>query len=216
MEDRRRPKGPVPLLNRDQIAGAAVGLADRHGLAAVTMRRLAADLGTAGPSLYRYFTSRDELLDAMVDRVLRDLAVEPATGTWQHDVVALGSALLAVHRHHRWLVDVRQGQASPGPSTVDLFERGLVALAPLPADDARRMEAIAMLIGVTTLFAQQEAHASAVAFPALDAERWPRLAGVLQSPQAPLAAADVVPAKGLFERAVVGVVAGVLGAAAEP
>jgi AcrR family transcriptional regulator len=177
------------------------------------MRRLATELGTGGASLYRYVSSREALLDLMVDRVSSELAPETPAGQWRQDVVALASALLAVHRRHRWLADVRQGRASLGPSTVDLFERGLAALAPIRADAARKLEAIAMLIGVVTLFAQQEAHASAVAFPALDGERWPLLAAALGGAPAEIPA-EATPAGDLFSRAVVGVVTGVLGPAA--
>jgi AcrR family transcriptional regulator len=210
VEERRSPKGPVPLLSRARIADAAVALADEQGLEAVTMRRLGAELGGAGASLYRYVSSREELVDLMVDRVSRDLEHEATTGDWRHDVVALATALLGVHRRHRWLVDVRQGRASLGPSAVDLFERGLAALVPLPIDDRRKMEAIAMLIGVVTLFAQQEAHVSAVAFPAPDGERWPLLAIALRG-----APPDPAPAADLFDRAVLGAVSGVLGQGAE-
>lgn len=203
----RSAKGPHPLRSRAEIAAAAVALADGEGLAAVTMRRLGARLGTAGASLYRYVASRDELLDLMVDETLAGLAVPPATGRWRNDVVALASALLEVHRRHRWLADVRQGSARLGPNTVDLFEVGVAALSAVRADARSKMEAIAMLLGVVTLFAQQEAHGAAVAFPALDEGRWPRLAALLGAP--PVQSAP--PAEDLFERSVVGVVAGVLG-----
>ena len=204
-------RGPIPLRSRDEIAGAAVALADASGLDAVTMRRLAAELGSAGASLYRYVASRDELLDLMVDRAMRALAPPPPTGRWQEDVVALGRALLAVHRRHRWLVDVRQGSTTPGPSAVDLFELGLGAVAPVAAGTARLMEAVAMLVGVVTLFAQQEAHAAAFAFPPIDADRWPLLSAAFGAPVPD----GGPPAADLFDRVVVGVVAGVLGEAAD-
>src|SRR3954463_13243573 len=116
MPEGRSAKGPRPLRSRAEIAAAAVALADADGLAAVTMRRLSARLGTAGASLYRYVASRDELLDLMVDAALAGLAVPPAPGRWREDVVALASSLRALHRRHRWLADVRQRSASPGPN----------------------------------------------------------------------------------------------------
>src|SRR3954454_9052844 len=210
MPEGRSAKGPQPLRSRAEIAAAAIRLADGDGLDAVTMRRVAARLGTGGASLYRYVASRDELLDLMVDAVIADLAVPPRTGHWRDDVVALASSLRELHRRHPWLADVRQGSARPGPNTVDLFEHGIAALSPAPGDARRKMEAIAMLLGVVTLFAQQEAHGAAVAFPALDEGRWPRLAALLGAAQVE---AVPTPAEDLFARSVVGIVAGVLGPA---
>jgi AcrR family transcriptional regulator len=61
---------PRPLLSRDRIVSAALTLADSEGLEAVSTRRLAAELGVTGPSLYNHVGAKEELLDDMVDTVL--------------------------------------------------------------------------------------------------------------------------------------------------
>ena len=61
---------PHPLLSRDRIVSTALALADSAGLEAVSTRRLAAELGVAGPSLYNHVGTKEELLDDMVDAVL--------------------------------------------------------------------------------------------------------------------------------------------------
>jgi AcrR family transcriptional regulator len=61
---------PHPLLSRDRIVSAALALVDSEGLDAVSTRRLAAELGVAGPSLYNHVGTKEELLDDMVDAVL--------------------------------------------------------------------------------------------------------------------------------------------------
>ena len=61
---------PHPLLSRDRIVSTALALADSEGLEAVSTRRLAAELGVAGPSLYNHVGTKEELLDDMVDAVL--------------------------------------------------------------------------------------------------------------------------------------------------
>ena len=61
---------PHPLLSRDRIVSTALALADSEGLEAVSTRRLAAELGVAGPSLYNHVGTKEELLDDMVDVVL--------------------------------------------------------------------------------------------------------------------------------------------------
>ncbi|MFG3305552.1 TetR/AcrR family transcriptional regulator [Streptomyces wuyuanensis] len=58
-----------PLLSRERIVGAASALVDAEGLDAVSTRRLAAELGVSGPSLYNHFRNKDEILDAVADAV---------------------------------------------------------------------------------------------------------------------------------------------------
>ncbi|MFI1469819.1 TetR/AcrR family transcriptional regulator [Streptomyces wuyuanensis] len=58
-----------PLLSRERIVGSASALVDAEGLEAVSTRRLAAELGVSGPSLYNHFRNKDEILDAVADAV---------------------------------------------------------------------------------------------------------------------------------------------------
>jgi AcrR family transcriptional regulator len=64
------PRPPQPLLSRERIVDAAAAIIDADGLDGLTTRRLAADLGVRGPSLYRYFGTKDEILDAVADAVV--------------------------------------------------------------------------------------------------------------------------------------------------
>ncbi|MCQ6554137.1 TetR/AcrR family transcriptional regulator [Streptomyces sp. C10-9-1] len=58
-----------PLLSRDLIVETAGALVDAEGLDAVSTRRIAAELGVSGPSLYNHFRNKDEILDAVADAV---------------------------------------------------------------------------------------------------------------------------------------------------
>jgi AcrR family transcriptional regulator len=92
-----------PLLSRDRIVTAALSLVDAEGLAAVSTRRLAAELGVSGPSLYNHFRTKDQILEAVSDSVSAqvDLSMfDPADGRdWRtslHDwAVSYRAALLA-------------------------------------------------------------------------------------------------------------------------
>jgi len=66
-----RPK--VPLLSRERIRDAALDLIDRNGLAELSMRKLAAELGVRAPSLYKHYPTKDELLDDIAARVIADV-----------------------------------------------------------------------------------------------------------------------------------------------
>ncbi|MFC5910703.1 TetR/AcrR family transcriptional regulator [Streptacidiphilus monticola] len=66
-----RPRNP--LLSHERIVAAALRVIDEEGLAALSTRRLAAELGVSGPSLYNHFATKDELLDAVVDSVVGEV-----------------------------------------------------------------------------------------------------------------------------------------------
>jgi AcrR family transcriptional regulator len=65
------------LLSRERIIEVAAALVDAEGLAALSTRRLAAELGVRGPSLYNHFATKDEILDAIADAVVREVVVPP-------------------------------------------------------------------------------------------------------------------------------------------
>jgi AcrR family transcriptional regulator len=64
------PRPSAPLLSRDRIVLAALGLIDAQGLAAFSTRKLAAELGVAGPSLYNHFATKDAILEAVADEII--------------------------------------------------------------------------------------------------------------------------------------------------
>ncbi|MFC0601621.1 TetR/AcrR family transcriptional regulator [Streptomyces palmae] len=69
-----------PLLSRERIVEAALRLVDAEGLQSVSTRRLAAELGVSGPSLYNHFTTKDEILDAVADTVVGQVDLSPLDG----------------------------------------------------------------------------------------------------------------------------------------
>ena len=209
MTEQRTRKGPPPGHSQAEIVAAAVAMADRDGLAAVTVRRLSTELGTGGGALYRYVTSRDQLLDLMVDAVTAQLPTTlPAGRDPVADLVAVGRELLDLYRRHAWLADVRQRVATPGPHVVDHFERCLAVLAPLPIEVSAKMEAVALLTGVVTLFAQQATGGAATRLSIDSTQRWPHLSAALNG-----TAPASEPRPDLFGRVLTGAIRGVLGSA---
>jgi AcrR family transcriptional regulator len=77
------PRPRSPLLSRERILSAALALVDAEGLAALSTRRLAAELGVSGPSLYNHFATKDELLEAAADDVIARVDISPlGTRPW--------------------------------------------------------------------------------------------------------------------------------------
>jgi AcrR family transcriptional regulator len=143
--------------SRAEITTSAIAIADREGLDAVSMRRVAADLGTGAASLYRYLDNREELLDLMADAVGGEYELAEPSGDWLADLLAVGERGRVILRRHPWLPGlVVTRPPLMGPNGVALLEHVLAALEPHPADIAAKMEAFAMLNGLTASFVLNE------------------------------------------------------------
>jgi TetR/AcrR family transcriptional regulator, tetracycline repressor protein len=99
-ENRRDAPNRTTLTPRAVVEGA-LALADSEGLGAVTIRRLAKELGVTPMALYWHFRSKDELLDGMAARILEevDLSVDASAG-WQEQLRTLLGSMLGVLRAH--------------------------------------------------------------------------------------------------------------------
>lgn len=95
-----------PLLSRDRIVRCALALVDAEGLQALSTRRLAAELGVSGPSLYNHFRTKDELLDAVADEVCSqvDLSMFEDGTDWRAALLAWGRSYRAALRAHPHIV----------------------------------------------------------------------------------------------------------------
>ena len=201
----RGSRGPIPAYSRDDIVAVAVAVADAGGLAAVSMRAVAAALGTGAGSLYRYLSSRDDLLDLMTDRVVGRLRPYPAgDGPWLDRMLELGRRQLQLFRSHPWLIEVIDRPSGIGPQALAWFDHCLRVLQPVDCGAAAKFEAIAMTTGVAALFGRSEATAPAPGFAAVDATAHPHLAAALAQPPAP------APSQDLFERTLRSVLTGLL------
>ena len=148
--------GRPPEWSREQITAAAVAVADAEGLAAITMRRVAGELGTGAASLYRHLETRDDLIDLMIDSVLGEYRPPPVTGDRRADVVDDLIARLRFMRRRPWLVDAIAARPALGPQGARLAELTLARLAGHPASGQAKMEAIGTLAGVLLTTARHE------------------------------------------------------------
>lgn len=88
-------------LTRERIVAAAADLIEREGVTAISMRRIAADLGCAAMSLYNYVPSKEALLDAVAEYVMSGIQVEVAPDAdWQDQVRAQARAFRQIARAH--------------------------------------------------------------------------------------------------------------------
>ena len=156
MRPERAATGRPPRHSRDEITAAAIAIADREGLDAVSMRRVAADLGTGAASLYRYLDNREDLLDLMIDATGTEYHITAPTGDWLADLLDVGEQARAIMRRHPWLPPLLMTRSVLGPHGLVLLEHVMEALATHPASTAAKLEAFALLNAATALFVQNE------------------------------------------------------------
>jgi len=102
---RRTAAGPdeVPDLDRDEIVRMGIAIADAEGLAALSMRRIATELGVSTMALYRYVGGKEALVVQMVDAALGEFPLREVSGSWRDAVTAVARVHWAAYRRHLWL-----------------------------------------------------------------------------------------------------------------
>lgn len=115
-------------MTRAQIVDAGIAIADAHGLVGLSMRKVAAEVGCEVMSLYNHVVDKDDLLDAMLDRVHERLEV-PADGSpWRAGVRAMALDQRALLRRHPWAGELCTARFA-GPARRRFFEAMLRLLA---------------------------------------------------------------------------------------
>ncbi len=146
---RARPnKGPRPGLSMERIVEAALKVADADGLAAVSMGRVASDLGVSTMSLYRYVAAKDELLELMVDAALGPPPAAPAPEEgWRAGLSRWAWAELAVYRRHPWGLRVPISGPPTTPNQIAWLEQGLRCLGDTGLAESEKLSVILLISG---------------------------------------------------------------------
>jgi AcrR family transcriptional regulator len=188
-------RGPERGLDLDTIVGTATALADRAGLEAVTMRRLARELGVATMSLYTYIPGKDELIDLMVDAAYQRMPRADTTGQpWRQRLVTIADNNRALYLAHPWAATVSTLRPALGPGLMAKYEHELAALEGLGLTDLEMDDALTYLLSFVQANARaaNDARAAQLA-SAMDDRQWwaanaPLLARIVDERAHPLAA----------------------------
>ena len=119
---------PRTRLTRERVLRAAIDLAVRDGLEALSMRRLADELGAGAMSLYHYVPNKDRLLDGMVDIVFGEIELPPQDGDWKEAMRRRALSTREVLARHRWAIGEMEGRTEHGPSNLRLHDAVLGCL----------------------------------------------------------------------------------------
>lgn len=143
-----------PTLSRDVVADRALEIADAEGLEAVTIRRLATELGVTPMALYWHFRTKEDLLAGLADRVLEAVELPERGGDWVADIRAAMHALVTAMRPHPQVAHLVPTRIVQHPKGLDLTERALQTLSdagfsPQPAGQLA-MQAMRAVVGMVT------------------------------------------------------------------
>jgi AcrR family transcriptional regulator len=175
-----RPEPPsrpaLTPLSRERIVAAAIRLADADGLAAVSLRKVGAVLDAGPMRLYGYLSTKEELLDLMVDAVYGEIA-GPEPGDWRAALRTIAHQLRAAARRHPWFADLVGRRPSPGPNTLAHMEKALAAL-----DGVTDIDTVMRIFNVVSAYAigairKEVADRRAEAASGLDERQWQRTVG---------------------------------------
>ncbi|WP_040709077.1 TetR/AcrR family transcriptional regulator [Nocardiopsis potens] len=170
------PTRPVPL-DRERIVAAAVALADEGGLAAVSLRKVAARLDVGPMRLYGYISTKEDLFDLMVDEVQAELLPEERPGDWREALSGLAHRTRRAALRHEWLADLLGGRPALGPNGLAVAEATLAAFDGL-ADIDTAMRAVETVSAYFTGAIRREvARLRAERATGLSERDWQRAAG---------------------------------------
>ena len=149
----RGARGPKPGLTIDRVVAAGIKVALTDGLAALSMARLAAELGVGTMSLYRYVAAKDDLLTLMVDAALGRPPATAAENDWRAGLTQWATGVRDAYRRNQWALRVPISGPPLGPNNVAWLEAALRCVAGTPLSEQQKVSTVVLLSG----FARNEA-----------------------------------------------------------
>lgn len=149
-------RGPRPSLSRTEIVDAAMKIADTDGLGAVSMARIAKELGRSPMALYRYIESKDELLALMADTAVDSPPAsftEPGDDGWRPGLERWTYAQLEIAQNRPWIMELPLSTLPIGPNRLKWIDRAVALLESEPLS----FQEILAIAGWAALFVTAEA-----------------------------------------------------------
>ncbi|GAA2274959.1 TetR/AcrR family transcriptional regulator [Kitasatospora cystarginea] len=140
-------RGPKQARSSTEIAAAAIAVADAEGVEAVTMRRVAQELGLSPMAVYTYVPGKVELLDLMLDTLYGAMPrTAPAGAGWRARVTAVAEDNRALYAAHPWIAAVATSRPPLGPGLMAKYEYELRALDGLGLSEVEQDSALTHLL----------------------------------------------------------------------
>ncbi|MFC7340067.1 TetR/AcrR family transcriptional regulator [Saccharopolyspora griseoalba] len=168
---RERPaRGPKPSLSVDRIVAEGIALADGEGLPALSMQRLATELGVGTMSLYRYVPSKDDLIALMLDAAVGAPPRISARAGWRSAMETWARSCAEVFGRHPWVLSLVARPRTMGPNEVAYVEVALAALSGTGLSPAEKLNTVVLVNGFVRGIAPFVATARATEHTMIDTE----------------------------------------------
>lgn len=187
-------RGPHRGLSHERIVASAIEIADTEGLAAVTMQAVARSLDFTTMSLYRYVSSKEELLRLMQDAALTVPEKLRLPADWRQALRVWATMVRDAYRAHPWVLNIPRGPVSIlMPNSVRAADLGLAAMQDIPLADDEKIGVILVIsqhVASSVELEQNLADEGVVTVPAegvqllgevITPERFPHLVPVMES-----------------------------------
>ncbi|MGO9080748.1 MAG: TetR/AcrR family transcriptional regulator [Streptosporangiaceae bacterium] len=125
---RRHGAAPRPPLSRELIVSAALEVIEADGGNALTMRRVADQVGVSASSLYGYVANKEELVQLVFEQIISEIPAVPENLDWQDAMRVFAREMLGIFRRHPGVAGLTLGRVPFGPAMMDGAERILAAL----------------------------------------------------------------------------------------
>ena len=109
-------------LNRERVLDSAVALADEIGIDALSMRRLAQELGVVPMALYKHVADKEDLLDGMVEVIVREIDPPSIDTDWKSSIRQRVLSARRTLQRHRWARQAIETRTAPSPAVLDYME----------------------------------------------------------------------------------------------
>ena len=152
----RPARRPQPSLTHEQIARAAIEIADSQGVQALSMRKVAARLGSGTMSLYRYVASKEDLLDLMVDAVIGEGLPDKPTGDWRSELAETARRVRASAHRHPWAIRYVLARPNFGPNALRSIEYSMACVDGLGLDIDGMLDVVSTVNAFVVGFVQAE------------------------------------------------------------
>ncbi|WP_158843438.1 TetR/AcrR family transcriptional regulator [Saccharothrix deserti] len=140
-------RGRKPSLTITDITRAAIEVADAEGLGAVSMARVAKQLGNSTMALYRHVKSKDELFQLMSDAAVEVPPEIPPDSGWRAGLTLWTHSVRRVLSRHPWMAQIPMHGPPSGPGNLAWLDCALGTLADTPLQEA---EKIGIVMGLNT------------------------------------------------------------------
>jgi AcrR family transcriptional regulator len=157
---RAEPGGRRPRYTRELIAAVALEIADREGIDAVSMRRVALELGAGTMTLYHYVRTKADLIDLMDDTIMGEVVVPDAelSPGWREALTQIAVRSRDAFVRHPWALEGLRG-AGGGPNGMKHFEQTLAAVSSLDLAFAKKLEVALIVDDYVFGYVQRSTHA---------------------------------------------------------